>query len=41
MRDIFAVVAMTILIGCAVKPEVVGAWLKEVDEARYIEIDYK
>lgn len=41
MRDIFAVVAMTILVGCAVNPESVGAWLREVDDARYITTDYK
>lgn len=41
MREALALALLIIVFVCARDPATFGAWLKKVDEARYIEIDYK
>lgn len=41
MREVLAVTLLIIVFVCAKDPAAFGGWLKKVDEARYIDIDYK
>ena len=41
MREALALVLLIIVINCVADPAAFGAWLKQVEDARYLDIDYK